>query len=142
MTLDEAIRSCEEVRKLGVRRERADEYVQLAEWLKELKERREREDNGNYRDGQGSCRFVLGKNIQAILMLEVDQKGGCYADNKIFQTPFTDIVLRLVMDRPGGEKERLDVVMSNEQAMAIQKALKQQVKRNGGCEKKRREGDD
>lgn len=120
----------------------ACEYVQRIKALKPVIPILTAKEPKDYRDGQGSRRFVLAENIQAILMLEVDQKGGCYADDKIFLTPFTDIVLRLVMDRPGGEKERLDVVMSNEQAMAIRKALKQQVKRNGGWEKKKREGDD
>lgn len=142
MTLDEAIRECEEVGKLKACKECSDEYFQLAEWLKELKERRERSSNGNYRDGQACRRFVLGENIYAVLMLEIEANGRFNMGGVTIEKPSTGIILRLVIDKPEGEKERLDVVMSNAQTMGIRKALKQQVKRNGGWEKKREEGDD
>ena len=141
MTLDEAIRECEEVGKLKVCKECSDEYFQLAEWLKDLKESRERGSNENYRDGQACRRFVLGESIYAVLMLEIETNRRFYMGGEAIKKPSTGIVLRLVIDKPGGGKERLDVVMSNAQTMGIRKALKQQVKRNGGWEKKK-EGDD
>lgn len=49
MTLDEAIRHCEDVAgdRCGCAEDCVEEHRQLAEWLKELKRYRKKQGNGN-----------------------------------------------------------------------------------------------
>lgn len=74
-------------------------------------------------------KYRLAENLNVVLMLERDR--GVQSD---------EIVMRMITTDEKGKKTRQDVMLSEEEAKALRKGLKQQIMRSK--EKKREEGDD